>query len=770
MDKVKNNWIWVKDWALEMQKEPVMMYFRRDMELQMVPEQFPVKISADTRYKLYINGRLCGIGPSKGDRNIWFYDEIDVASFLKKGHNIWAVEILRYPLDDQKSNMSLFRTETPGLYIESTEQDENGIPLWRTDESWKVKQNMGFHIVSENPYFAPMQIYENNAGDAEVFGWMQEGYNDSKWEHATVYGEYKLSWKRSPGNLQKRMIPYMKQHPARFLSVKRKGISAFSDQDWQRFLDGFQTITIPPYTTESIDIDAGELMTGFLRLCMAGGKNAVVEILQAECYVQEIPEINSYDDLPVKQDRTDSSRGFMMGNHDVYRLCGLGDDKISEVYEPFWFRTFRFVRLSIKTGEVPLILKKFDYLETGYPLEIKTKVKTSDDSMEGIWDISARSLKRCMHETYMDCPFYEQLQYAMDARSQFLYTYAVAADDRLARQCMEDFKRSQRYNGLLNASYPCIGDNVIPGFSVFYIGMLYDHMMYFGDKAFIEDHLATIDGILHFFHRHRDEKGLVDKIGDVNLPDRYWSFIDWTPQWKKTNGVPSATLEGPVTMESFLYLLGLQYAACLNKYTGRTQMAEIYNERAEQLRKSINTWCRGEKGMYQDGPGYEEYSQHCQVFAVLTDVVDLEEGRKHLIETLDHKEEYAQCSVAMMYYLFRALEKTGLYERTDELWDVWRNMLKDHMTTCAEDSLNSRSDCHAWGALALYELPSVILGVRPAAPGYKKIAVNPVCGKIKWAQGEVITPEGSVKVCWEQRNDEVKVDVKAPENIEIIIK
>lgn len=156
MDKVKNNWIWVKDWALEMQKEPVMMYFRRD------------------------NGRLCGIGPSKGDRNIWFYDEIDVASFLKKGHNIWAVEILRYPLDDQKSNMSLFRTETPGLYIESTEQDENGIPLWRTDESWKVKQNMGFHIVSENPYFAPMQIYENNAGDAEVFGWMQEGYNDSK--------------------------------------------------------------------------------------------------------------------------------------------------------------------------------------------------------------------------------------------------------------------------------------------------------------------------------------------------------------------------------------------------------------------------------------------------------------------------------------------------------------------------------------------------------------------------------------------------------------
>ena len=126
-------------------------------------------------------------------------------------------------------------------------------------------------------------------------------------------------------------------------------------------------------------------------------------------------------------------------------------------------------------------------METGYPLEIQSEVKTSDKSLDDIWDISARTLKRCMHETYEDCPFYEQLQYAMDSRSQILYTYAVSADDRLARKCIDDFRRSTKYDGLLNCSYPNRMRNVIPGFSIYYIGMIYDHMMYFGDRQLVEE-------------------------------------------------------------------------------------------------------------------------------------------------------------------------------------------------------------------------------------------------------------------------------------------
>ena len=106
------------------------------------------------------------------------------------------------------------------------------------------------------------------------------------------------------------------------------------------------------------------------------------------------------------------------------------------------------------------------YEETGYPLQVQTEVTTSDNTLADIWDISERTLRRCMHESYEDCPFYEQLQYIMDARQQILYTYAVSADDRLARKCLDDLKRSQRYDGLLNCCYPNCNPNVIPGFSV----------------------------------------------------------------------------------------------------------------------------------------------------------------------------------------------------------------------------------------------------------------------------------------------------------------
>ena len=151
---------------------------------------------------------------------------------------------------------------------------------------------------------------------------------------------------------------------------------------------------------------------------------------------------------------------------------------------------------------------------------------------------------------------------------------------------MDDFRRSARYDGMLNCSYPCYGPNVIPGFAVYYILMLHDHMMYFGDREFLRIHMGTVDGILEYFRRNLDERGLVGKVGGLNGRDRYWSFIDWTKQWDQTSGMPHAGLYGPITMESLLYRLGLLRAADVMEYLGRKQDCRGIQGKSGKFEKS----------------------------------------------------------------------------------------------------------------------------------------------------------------------------------------
>jgi hypothetical protein len=373
-----------------------------------------------------------------------------------------------------------------------------------------------------------------------------------------------------------------------------------------------------------------------------------------------------------------------------------------------------------------------------------------------------------MHETYEDCPFYEQLQYAMDARTQILFTYSVSADDRMARRTIDDFHRSLRYDGLTNCCWPTVTPNVIPGFSLFYIMMIYDHMMYFGDKELVLRYLPTVDAILDFFSRNLDERGLVSTIGGILFMNQRWSFIDWTKQWDRFAGVPDAVLQGPITMESLLYAYTLGMAEKLAEYVGKNERANDFSLRATSIKSAINEHCRDNEGIYLDGPGVSKYSQHCQVWAVLSDTAP-KKSHKMIMGKAISEAEWAKCSVAMAFYLFRALEKSDMYDETATLWESWRDMIKDNLTTCQENDTDKRSDCHAWAALALYELPSAILGVRPEKAGYTAVSINPkTAGYLTFAEGKVITPKGAIYVKWKLNGTKTNVHIEAPDCIEII--
>ncbi len=775
------NWIWIPEGNKVEQTPGYVVLFRKKIVLEHKSSSIKIQISADSRYKLYVNGSMAEQGPCKGDQENWYVDTVELRDYLHLGENVIAIEVARFAQQRGAGPNSIVRTDTPCLYIkELVEEGQQEIGL-SAKNGYRCYLAKGIQFRAANPGFDPLKIWETVIGDEKINGWMWSDFQDGDWQDAVAYNQLQVELSVSPFHLLQRPIPYMRRIPRKFMGVYDHCEGPVDVKDWEQLVQRGTGVTIMPHTTATVTFHAGEEMTGFLSLDMEGGKGSKVTMLTAESYGQDHPAIQQLPEpmrkygkmlyLPIKGDRMDCENGRLQGEEDDYEVAGYGTESRPECYQPYWFRTFRFVQLTITTEDQPLVIHRFDYEETGYPLLVQSRVNTSDDSLKGIWDISLRSLRRCMHDTYMDCPFYEQLQYAMDSRSQILFTYSIAADDRLARQCMNDFRNSQRHDGMLLACYPSDSPNVIPGFAIYYLLMLHDHMMYFGDKAFLREHLACADRVLEYFHRNLDERGLVGKIGGVSQDpnEKYWSFIDWSTAWTETRGVPLAASQGPITMESLLYILGLQKMAEVVDYCGRSGIAQEYRQRAVGVQQAVKQHCLDDQGVYMDGPQVAQYSVHSQIFALLTDTVDIETGKRNLLEALDNPDKYAQVSVAMMYYLYRGLEKADAYEKTDACWNLWRQMLKDNLTTCVEDDTKSRSDCHAWGSLALYELPATCLGVRPAAPGYSKMQIHPVCGALEWADGDVITPVGMVHVSWKKTAQGLKLDYEAPEDVEVIL-
>ena len=62
-----------------------------------LPAKKEIKITADSRYKLYINGKFVQEGPQKPlDQKEWFVDTANAAPYLVPGANVVAVEVLRF--------------------------------------------------------------------------------------------------------------------------------------------------------------------------------------------------------------------------------------------------------------------------------------------------------------------------------------------------------------------------------------------------------------------------------------------------------------------------------------------------------------------------------------------------------------------------------------------------------------------------------------------------------------------------------------------------
>ncbi len=738
---MKGNWIWIDDNATA---APQMVWFRKTIQVEQCPERCVLQVSADSHYVLFLNDRKVSDGPCKGTEGVRYYDQVDVTPFLRKGKNEILAKVASYTnsaIDKaycRSGPISEVTTGQGGFLILERESSLG----FATDASYETRRAPEYGFTFPRWSGSVGYFEKVNGNLAEPLTW-QPAVCLYDTEHSSVFGMRNL-WYLEPSP-----VPRKIEERKRFAGVKR--VSGLPMTKAAALLRG-QECVIGPEQTVCLEVDSESYRNAFPVLQIDGAPGSQVKLLYAEGYGQ-IREDGSF-----RKGVRDQEEGQVLdGEQDVYET---GDGP--QTYMPFYYRTFWFIKLEITTGSRPLILRDFYYIQTDYPIQVSGSFYTEDPSYAKLWDMSLRTLRCCMHDTYMDCPYYERVQYVLDSYLEMLYTFSVSTERALPRKMIEDFAAAQLPCGLIPASVPSKMLQVIPVFSLYWIFALERYFQYTGDLPFVRKHLPQVEKMLIYFFDHlRQEDGLLENTGD-------WQFFDWVDGYQ--TGVPVSGPEELNLLYNMVLVMALRRAASLETVCGHPGYAEEYGIAAGRLAKSIRlAGYDPEEGLFSDTPGKKPFSRHAQIFAVLAGVVSGDEARQ-LLRTMSARTDLAIPSFCMSHFVCRAWEMVGEYEKTQEVWQLFRTLLPMKLTTCAEDFVYGRSDCHAWSAVALYECAACMLGVRPAEPGFRITGIFPqLCGLDHYG-GTVPTPMGTVKVEVEDDGNTFSVRIDAPKQTELLIR
>ena len=261
---------------------------------------------------------------------------------------------------------------------------------------------------------------------------------------------------------------------------------------------------------------------------------------------------------------------------------------------------------------------------------------------------------------------------------------------------------------------------------------------------------------------YENGRGLVE-----NTPG--WNFMDWTPGWKK--GVPPGGLcgEGVNSEINLQWLLAVESAAKAERALGNELQAQYWDEKAERLKRAIVDafWCE-KRGLLAETSDMKTFSEHSQAMAIIADALPkdkLERCAKALVEDPG----LARCTVYFSYYLFEAYFKIGRADLFQRRLDMWRGYVAKGVTTLLEapdegknGQSEPRSDCHAWGAHPIWFMQTGLAGIKPAAPFFGKVLVEPQPGALKSFHVRHPHPKGFVEADLDFSRGGVKGHVSTP--------
>lgn len=688
--------------------------FRRAVTLARASGPVTLWVSASQRFELFLDGKRVSRGPSRSDPWRWNVRRIRLPR-LAPGRHVLAARVTHFG-----PHGGIGQLGGPGFFLVA------GAARWTTGEAWRcwhdVSREGGHEAVWKQRGFTyDVGGGETVRGALTPWGWETTRFADDGWPTAKIVCQKSANpW----GNL-----------PLRHL-LQPDPLPAMEERELR--VPDFTRTRVPAQTTRRILLDMRELTNAYPVLTISGGRGARVRMVSAESPF--------------------TGAGFAKGNRDVTenkQIWGQCDEFLTEggsrrVYTTLWFRSFRYLELTITTGDDPLVLEDVRALFTGYPLRQRARFSR----YRRFWDLSWRTARLCAHETFFDCPHYEQAQFPGDSRVQAVFHYLIANDDRLARKAMDDFHASWMPDGLIACKWPSRANQILPTYALYWIGMMHDFRVYRGDMAFLRPYLPVAQGVMAWFARRVRGDGMLGYI-------EHAPFYDWTPAF--TCGTAPQDSSGGSSILTLLYAEACRWMAGLEPESATDWLRQARRLTRATLRECWNA----RRELLADTAGQTSFSVHAQVQAVLAGAWPARQAQRVLARALDDATLTPPGTFYYRYYVMQALRATGLQVRFFAQLEPWERCLNGTgLTTWPEtEGDSSRSDCHAWSVSPPIEFLQTVLGIEPdpSVNGFARALFCPTLGSLPKAQGVVPTPHGPIKVrLWRSSNGQLRSKVVSP--------
>ncbi len=734
-------------------------YFRRVVDLPGLPRRCVLRVSASARYILYVNGHRIHQGPARCFAEFQSFDELDVTHLLHAGANTLCAVCFEFGVPTFQSQ---FRDVSGFLLDGFAEYDQAAVAL-HTPEQWTCRAARAWRQDTAR-LSVQLGFEEHFDASADPADWMNAAFDpesDPTWTKPFVQGpvgrhpwltmeprgvpllsDHIVSFDRLLSQFGGRCAEGYRQSPNVYALAMQEEHTAFVGplgSPQAMFQDDPSVTTIPALLEDEflmLVLDPADYVTGHFVLDIAratGGE--IIDII----YTEDLA------DPKTAFPHIMEAGGSQVAMGDRY-ICRAGTQR----WEPFAFKGMRYAVMVFRNIRHPLSIRHVAIrkIHTGFNTDAGA-FECSDQRLNDIWQVARNTQLNCAFDSFVDCPWREQVQWWGDARVQGKVTAHAFGDHSLLARGIRQMAQSQKSDGALHAHPPADIPHFLPDFMMTWVGTVWDHYFQSGQTQILLESLPTLHRLMEFFARHETDEGLL-----VNFYDgRWWLFLDWKPLFK----------EDYCGVLNLMYLQTLRWAAGICRIGGASLAADAYAARAVRMQGAVERyfWDISAK-RWRDGfdlktnTPVHSVSQHMNALAILLDLkpeTHLDLARRVLLKGASAGQtEVIEGSPFFYAYIFEAMFKCGLRDEAIAIIrDKWGRMLDTGAKTFWErwgDDHFSR--CHAWSASPLYHLSQQVLGVVPTEPAWKQVRIVPAFGELSFAAGAVPTPQGLLRMTWKK--------------------